>query len=546
MILEVYPSLRAFLRDDSSQRSLAFLFGCISALGFAPLFWWGASFVGFLGSWFLYTQILLPNLRGHPLPQRLWRTGIFGWCFGFGHFVVGIYWVANALSVDLAAFWWLIPFALMGLPALLALFISFPFMGASFSKGSFRLITFSVAWVGCEWLRGHVLTGFPWNLLGYIWGGNSELSQVAAFAGVYGLSLLSLFLFLSWEWIWKPTGTRKGVLITCYLIAGLSWLWGKDRLSHPNFLNAPAFAIRLVQPNIPQTLKWDPAQKIQNLRKILDLTALPSAFPIKAVLWPESAVPFFLEQEPLYRLLIASKLPEGALLFTGGLRRTESDGSAVEVWNSLLVMDQKGNLLTSYDKSHLVPFGEYLPFRVYLDKAFGKHTLKKMTAGTLDFTAGNGPQSLCLSEGCPSFSGLVCYEVIFPGAVIHPTQPRPWWMVNVTNDGWYGNSSGPYQHLESARFRAIEEGIPLVRVANSGISAVIDAHGIIQASLPLYETGILDVLLPAPLKETPPYGRWGDKIIGFLLLGLFFGGWLLKILSTSFFTRRQPESKKKL
>lgn len=192
-------------------------------------------------------------------------------------------------------------------------------------------------------------------------------------------------------------------------------------------------------------------------------------------------------------------------------------------------MNSQAQIVASYDKSHLVPFGEYLPFRSSLDAIFGKGTLKKLTAGSLDFTPGKEPESISLPQGFPAFSGLVCYEVIFPHAVINPTQKRPGWMINVTNDGWYGNSAGPYQHLEISRFRAVEEGIPLVRDSNSGISVVFDAYGRSIGSIGLGKEGILDVLLPAPTRYVPLYARWGDWIVLILMAGALGLAWLFSL-----------------
>ena len=232
-----------------------------------------------------------------------------------------------------------------------------------------------------------------------------------------------------------------------YLIAGALWFWGYDRLNYRDVISSPPFAIRLVQPSIPQTLKWDAKVQEENFKLLLEMTQKPSVLPLKAIIWPESAISFFLEQEAFRRELIASCMPKGGLLFTGALRRTDPGIDPRQIWNSLLVLNDQGTIIAHYDKAHLVPFGEYLPFRATIGFSFGKGTIKKITAGTIDFTAGAGPESISLPDGFPSFSGLVCYEVIFPGAVINPTQPRPSWIINITNDAWYGNTSGPYQHL---------------------------------------------------------------------------------------------------
>ncbi len=514
-------SLIAYVTDKTwPQRGVAFLLGAIGALGFAPVFLFPALLLSLSGIWFLLEQTIEDN---SSFLKIFW----LGWFLGLGHFTAGLYWITYALTVDLATFWWAMPFALFGIPTMLAVFTGVSFLLTSFwpYRGISRAFAFAAIWVGVEWLRGYLFTGFPWNLLGYAWAFSPEMSQLASLGGVYGLSFLTILMATSLVYIAGTRPFERNISLSIYLIASLFWLWGREHLTSPEVMSSPPVAIRLVQPSIPQTLKWDPAQKEANLQKLLAMTAQPSLLPLKAIIWPESAISFFLEQDPVRRFLIAESLPKESYLFTGGLRRTES--TALTIWNSLLVLSDTGDIVAHYDKSHLVPFGEYLPFRPFLDKIFGKGSIKKITAGTVDFTAGSGPTTLSLPPDLPSFSGLVCYEVIFPRAVVNPAQPRPGWIINVTNDAWYGNTSGPYQHLEAARFRAIEEGIPLVRAANSGVSAVFDAYGQMMGSLKLNEKGVLDVLLPTPTRTVPFYARWGDWITLGLIIGFLILAWSL-------------------
>ncbi|MBY0501182.1 MAG: apolipoprotein N-acyltransferase [Alphaproteobacteria bacterium] len=506
------------------QRGIAFLLGGIGALAFAPTFVLPALLLALSGIWFLLEQEIEHD-------SSFFRIFWLGWWFGLGHFTVGLYWIANALTVDLEAFWWLIPFALLGIPAILGIFtgLSFaltkiwPFGGLS------RGFAFAAIWVGVEWLRGHLFTGFPWNLAGYAWAFSPEMMQAVSFSGVYGLSLLTLLMAISLSYFVGKGVFERNISFTIYLIATLIWVWGKVRLDHPDVLPSQPMAIRLVQPNIPQTLKWDPQQKEAHFQKLLEMSEKPSIYPLKAIIWPESAVSYFLEYDAIHRFTMAKTLPQGALLFTGAPRRSANGVIPFQIWNSLLVINDEGNIVAHYDKSHLVPFGEYLPFRSVLDSFFGKGTIKKITAGTLDFTPGSGPTSVSLPNDFPPFSGLVCYEVIFPGAVVNSKQIRPGWMINLTNDAWYGNSSGPYQHFEIARFRAVEEGLPLVRVANSGISAVFDSYGRIIGIIGLDQKGILDVFLPAPTRLIPFYGRWGDLITLTFILGILALAWLFSL-----------------
>jgi apolipoprotein N-acyltransferase len=506
------------------QRGLAFLLGAVGALAFAPLFLFPALLLSLSALWFFLEQEIERNAS---FGKIFW----LGWWFGLGHFTAGLYWIAHALTIDLQAFWWLIPFALFGIPAVLAVFTGLAFMLTKLWPygGISRAFAFAAIWVGVEWLRGHLFTGFPWNLLGYAWAFSPEMSQIASLTGVYGLSLLTLLMAVSLGYVFRKQAFERNIALTIYLMVALGWVWGKARLDHPDGVEGPSFAIRLVQPNIPQTLKWDPAQTKANFHHLLQMTAQPSSLPLKAIIWPETAVPFFLEFDTFARVLISEAMPKGTLLFTGAPRRSQPGKRPVEFWNSLLVFDTQGTMVASYDKSHLVPFGEYIPFRNLWDTLFGKGSIKKITTGLMDFTAGPGPQSLPLPQGFPPFSGLVCYEVIFPCAVINPLQIRPSWIINVTNDAWYGKTSGPYQHLEMARFRAIEEGIPLVRVANSGISAVFDAYGQSMGSVGLDKRGILDVFLPPPARLVPLYARWGDWITLGLIGGILIFAWFFSL-----------------
>ncbi len=503
------------------QRFLACGVGAIGALGFAPTLLLPALLLSFSVVWFLLQQTL-----EMPCPKR--KAFWLGWWFGLGHFTAGLYWIAHALTIDLATFGWLIPFCLFGLPALLAFFTGSAFVLTALwpYKGISRAFAFAAFWVSVEWLRGHLFTGFPWNLSGYAWGFSPAMAQVASLVGVYGLSLLTLLLAISLQYLPSRQMFQRTLVVTLYLGTALLFVWGRGRLQAPDVEPASPRAMRLVQPNIPQTLKWDPAQRETHFRTLLAMTKAPSALPLRIVVWPESAIPFFFEHEPFRRIVIADALPRDALLLMGADRRTPPGVSPLKVWNSLLVLDTSGRVVSHYDKSHLVPFGEYLPFRETLNKIFGPGVLKNISAGTNDFTPGQGHNPLA-PAGLPAFSALVCYEAIFPGDVVSPHHPRPRWLVNVTNDGWYGNTSGPYQHLQSARFRAIEEGLPLVRVANSGISAVFDAYGQTVGSLPLHTRGSLDVFLPFPTRVVPPYARWGDWITLMLLLATFGVAWAL-------------------
>jgi apolipoprotein N-acyltransferase len=269
--------------------------------------------------------------------------------------------------------------------------------------------------------------------------------------------------------------------------------------------------LRLVQPSIPETLKWDPSAVEANFRRLIELSTGPSEHKLTAVLWPEAAAPFLLERDAAHRNAIAAVAPRDGYLITGALRANPPPDPPTRIWNSIEAIDREGTIRARYDKAHLVPFGEYVPLSEVLP-------IKKITPGSIDLSAGPGAQTIALS-GLPAFSPIICYEAIFPGAVVDP-RARPAWILNVTNDAWYGRSSGPYQHFAITRTRAIEEGLALVRVANNGISGVVDPAGRVVARTSLDSVGHADVPLPASLSPTV-YAAAGDWLFAaMLLLGL--------------------------
>ncbi|MEB3702572.1 Apolipoprotein N-acyltransferase [Candidatus Bealeia paramacronuclearis] len=480
------------------------------ALAFAPVHAVPILWLSFLGAFYC--------LNFAPTPKAAFWDG---WWFGLGFFVASLYWIAIATFVDLASFWWVIPFALLGLPVILSFFVGPVFyLTIKFSKDNYsRILLFICFWVLFEWLRAHLFTGFPWNLLGYVWTVSTPFLQIAAFGGVYLLTFFTLLL-IGITYIGLQGGLlEKRIMISTYVIAVFLGIAGLSKLQEVPMTSSGPW-MRLVQPSIPQSLKWNPEQREANLYRLLTLSHETSAHIPQAIIWPETAVSFFLDHEPRLRRLISQIIPEGAYLITGAPRKTPEGHEPFQIWNSSLVLNHEGAVLGHYDKFHLVPFGEYVPWRKELSHYMDLSWMKKITAGAIDFSIGNGPETLHV-EKIPAFGPLICYEAIFPGAVVTPSGPRPEWLLNVTNDAWYGNSSGPYQHLEIVRMRAVEEGLPLVRAANNGISAVFDAYGRQVVSIPLNEIGIRDFQLPPPIAPTL-YARFGDLII-FSILAFFLG-----------------------
>ncbi len=449
-----------------------------------------------------------------------WRSAAAaGWWFGLGYFIAGLYWIGNALLVDAERFGFMAPFAVLGLAAALAFFTALA-AGLAWrfgrdASGVGRVLVFAAAWVLVEWLRGWVFTGFPWNLVGSAWAGFDAMVQGASIAGVYGLSLLTVVVAA------MPStlgGCRRPTVIACTILA-VVWAGGMLRLSAAPAIGTDMVAgvgLRLVQPNIDQKLKWRQNQRPKNIEEQARLSRTPSDQPPTHIFWAETAATYFIARDRASRLAVAAAAPRGGLVITGAPRTTPEAENIYRIWNSLHVVDGAGAIVGTYDKHHLVPFGEYLPLRNILGRIFG---LSKITAGTSDFSPGPGPQTLRL-KGLPPVSPLICYEIIFPGAVLD-ARDRPEWLLNLTNDGWYGNSSGPYQHFDAARLRAVEEGLPVVRVANTGISGVIDGYGRTVARLALGEKGIVDSGLPRPLAAMTVYARTGNWLA--VLLALMMG-----------------------
>src|SRR5215469_1744151 len=456
-----------------------------------------------------------------------WASFRLGYAFGFGFFVSGLYWISAALFVDIANFWWLVPIAAAGLPAAFAVYIGLALLATNFATGYFqlagtaRVFAFAIAWTVAEWVRGHAFTGLPWNLIGYSWSGGFPgailMLQSVAWVGIYGLSLLTVLAAslpavfgtasltrLSQIRRLAPAATAAGLIL-------VPALFGALRLAATPTADS-GYVLRLVQPSIPQTMKWEPAAAQQNFRVLVDLSSAPAAANLAAVLWPEAATPFLLGRDAYHRREIGTVAAGRGYVITGAIRTNPPPGPVRQIWNSIEAVDSKSEILVRYDKAHLVPFGEYMPLREFLP-------LQKITPGNLDYTAGTGPRTIEL-PGLPPFAPLVCYEVIFPGAIVDE-HDRPSWILNLTNDAWYGRTSGPYQHFAIARTRAVEEGLPLVRVANNGVSGIVDAVGRVVARIDLNTVGYADLALPAVTVAPTPYTRFGDLLVlALLCLGL--------------------------
>jgi apolipoprotein N-acyltransferase len=506
----------AIVLSDGWRRALAAMgAGAISALAMPPFDLWPVLFLTFPALVWLIDGAVGRN-------GAVLAAARVGWLFGFGYFLAGLYWIGIAFLVDADTFGWLMPFAVLALPAGLALFTA---AGVALARllwlpGAWRVVALALGLLASEWVRGHVLTGFPWNAWGYALTGSLALAQSAAVIGTWGLTFLAVLIFAAPAVLadrgeaarrW-PLGLAAGLLVAMAVFG----LW---RLSAPPAALVEGVKLRIVQPDIPQDAKFNRANLPRIMAQYLTLSDRatgPGTGGIKDVthlIWPESAFPVYIQREPAVLAQIADLLPRGTVLLTGAVRGEQQRpaGGFEKVYNSIIALGDDGGFLTTYDKVTLVPFGEFLPFQAFLE-SLGLRQLTMLPGG---FTPGTRARPMQV-PGAPAFAPLVCYEAIFPGHVL-PEGDRPGWILNVTNDGWFGRSSGPWQHLRQAQVRAIEEGLPLVRAANTGISAVIDARGRLLRSLPLGTDGVLDAGLPVA-EAAPPYAVWRDAPLALIVL----------------------------
>ncbi len=454
------------------------------------------------------------------------RAFLDGWCFGAGFGAAGCYWIANALLVDAARFGWLYPLALAAIAAGFGLFPALAALAAQRAvPGTPRTLALAIAWLVAEWLRSWLFTGFPWNMVGTAFALSDALIQPAAWGGPWLLSALLLACALApalaqKAGILRPAAVFKGLLASVAIVA-VSWAAGTARLAaHPPAESAAGIVLRLVQPAIAQRQKGDPALHEAHFAAHAALTqARPAGQAPDVAIWPEAALPWQAMQDPAILAALAALAPPRGALLTGAVAAMRDEGGGWQLRNRLLAIAGDGSL-SFYDKHRLVPFGEYLPLR-------GLLPIDRIVPGSVDFTPGPGP-AIMAAAGMAPFVPLICYEAIF-AAAIPKGPPRPAWLVNVTNDGWFGRSSGPYQHFQAARLRAVEQGLPMVRAANSGISGVIDPLGRVLARLPLGHRGVLDAPLPAALENAPPYAALGETALAAILLPAAAAlGWSLR------------------
>jgi apolipoprotein N-acyltransferase len=502
----------SFRASVSHRLLFALILGIIGALGMPPVGWAPALAFSLSGFWFVLTSF-----------DKTRSAAFSGFLYGLGYFTAGLWWIGNALLIDGNPYLWAWPLAVLGLPTLLALY---PALAAYLVHRFFGGKSFA-SWLGfcavmalSEWGRGHAFTGFPWNLAGMVWTDNLPMLQSLSVIGIYGLSLLTIVLLSAPGFAFAGAAQQRAriaVMAAVFLIGGSLWMGGEYRLARNPTLYNKDVAVRIVQPNIPQGEKWQGDLFWQNFEKTLRAIApqdeesrLPAK--IRIAVLPETALHFGLFENTETRGLLAEAMAAANVdtLLSGALLRSPGENGEPRYHNSLIALDRSAQIVASFDKFHLVPFGEYMPLEDYIPLG--------PIVGFSGFVKGPGPRTLTPEPSVPPFSPLVCYEVIFPGAVISKME-RPLWIVNATNDAWYGISPGPYQHLGHAVYRAIEEGLPLARSANTGISAMIDPYGRIIVKNELLGKTSSETYLPLPANPTI-FSFWKDGFF-FAFTGIF-------------------------
>lgn len=525
------PEARGFSvlleRILSGRGAFLLSFGCgaLAALAFAPIYLLPLFALGLTG------LLALLERRERPCGGFL-----IGWSFGFGHFAVGFYWITESFKAHPAMPDALGPPAVLLLAAGMAIYPGL--VGWAHRKmrlsGFAALFGFATLWAAAEWLRGHLFTGFPWNPAAAIWTVSTVLMQPLALFGTYGLGAITAFIAASPALLVSPARPKRAAFapLAGLLLIGLGAAGGSLRLaSHPT-LFVEDMTLRLVQPNIDQREKWDRDKEREHFARYLSLSQrLPWPGGHVLLVWPETAITdYFFDREIGRRALIARLLPPGAMLVSGVPRAVEGPDGRLLPANSVMAVASDGQIAGIYDKRHLVPFGEYLPARRILAR-FG---LDALAAAGEDFIAGESLMTIA-EPGFPAFTPLICYEIVFPGAVLPEDGARPDLLVNVTNDAWFGNSVGPYQHFAQARMRAVEEGLPIARAAGTGISGIIDPWGRMVRKIGLQTLGVIDSPLPRAAEK--PFLARNRGLVFPALLAL---GCILTALAAYATERRNP------
>lgn len=492
---------KVILLSGWKRVALAFLMGAMASFALPPYDFFAVCFVSFpVLVWLIDGAV--DNASSGPV-RRLVPAAMIGWWFGFGYFVFGLWWIGNALLVDAANFAWAVPFAVLGLPAFLAIFYAFAAALARlfWSDGLGRILALAFGFGIAEWLRSFILTGFPWNAIGYAAMPVPLLMQSSVIVGLLGMNALAVIVFAMPALLASRRDLKSGLAVALVLVCAHAG-FGAYRL-HFAHSDAKGPQIRIVQPSIAQDAKWDANARRGIFDQHLALTGeAPKDGKPKpqVIVWPETSVPYLLTKAPEALKSIADVLTDDQVLLAGAVRMEEPGGNEDPLYyNSIYAIDGSGEITGAADKVHLVPFGEYVPLENVL-RRFGVSEVVEMPGG---FTAGPTRRSLTVMENF-NILPLICYEAIFPAEMAYHG-PFADAIINVTNDAWYGNTPGPYQHFRQAQLRAVEQGLPLVRAANNGLSGIVDPYGRIIDALALNAVGVVDATLPAkvqlPLSE---------------------------------------------
>lgn len=501
------------------RRSLvAFLAGALAVLAQAPYDFFAVCFVSF--------PVLVWLIDGATEGPRRWALGQLlpafgiGWWFGFGYFLAGLWWIGGAVLVEAESFAWALPLAVLGIPLLLAFFYGFACMVARvmWSDTIGRIAALAFGFGLAEWLRGFLFTGFPWNAIGYAAMPIPLLMQSAGVTGIIGMNALAVFVFAMPALLAKRRHGFAGLALATLLVSAHVG-YGYFRLAKPLEPDGRTLSVRIVQPSIDLTEKWDDAARDRIFRTMLDLSRQPVEAGGKRpdmILWPETSVPFFFTDRPDALAALGEMLEPGQMLIAGAMREEKASTAASQprYYNSVIAINDTGEIVDAVDKVHLVPFGEYIPF----SEVFSSLGLEQLVAGPMNLSAGNERHAISLASGIRALP-FICYEIIFPDIVAVDVASSDI-MVNVTNDAWFGDTPGPYQHFRQAQLRAVETGSPLVRAANTGISGVVDARGQIVDALAINASGVIDSVISFHRPSLSASGQLRER--GLLIL-LFFG-----------------------
>ena len=496
---------------------LMLVLGAIAGTSVPPLFILPALFVTFP----FWVWALDGAERRRGLGRLFGPAFGIGFAFGWGYFIVAFHWLGAAFFVEGGVFLAIMPVAILALAALIALFwgLASALAHLCWSHGGWRIVTLAALLAAAEYARGTFFSGFPFDLLGYAFTANVEMMQVTSVIGVYGLTLLAALLAMTPALIWPADGRGMVARLVPFFLAVAAIAgqvgYGNWRLNAVTVTPRDDFTVRLVQPIITEHSNWTAANPPEIISRLIEVSGDLTGK--DAVVWPESVFPFFLSTYPDALSRIARMLPPGTTLLTGAPREPEflsEDPSENPGYNAVLAIDSDGEIVATYDKSHLVPFGEYLPFAPFW-KLFG---ITQFVPGTAGWAPGDGKR-LVSPPGLPAFIALICYEAIFSGD-LGADPAKAGFILNVTNDEWFDGSIGPAQHAHHALLRAVESGLPLLRATNSGVTFAADPLGRVTAQLAPYQPGFIDVVPAYPIEPTifDRYGNW--PFLGALGVGL--------------------------